>query len=340
VRSSRAWHADINAMPLYLSQSSARLAFKYALGNANHLIITALVGLDAIERGRIKKAPKELHAVWSPINPKVSARRSRRLLLDMALVRSVDALDVYIRYAIKKPTLIQSEGARIAIDRAKLSIFGKFKSLTAHYTAIDIVPAALVALMIAWRNRAAHAEADTDTPEEFIEVIKSNASEISSRFRGLDTGILLSGYDELRAPHFKEIASFINATQHFVEDLEFNLFATLNQDLYLRDLIWMAISPSSDDASNRTVFRKKRLQSIWGKDPSRKRSYIDRFLQHQGLSTSCPTEKKSKQEKGAKTEKKRPLPLVVFDDDLLKQLAEKSPSKVYEWINPKVSSAE
>src|SRR5882724_2955678 len=106
-------------MPLYLHQSSACHIFKTLIGNANHLIITALVGLDAIEQGIVTKGPEELHAALSPIDPVASAKRSRRMLLDMALVRSVDALDVYIRHSVRKPFLTQSNALRVDIDKAK-----------------------------------------------------------------------------------------------------------------------------------------------------------------------------------------------------------------------------
>jgi len=53
-------------MTLYLNESHPRSHFKKLLGQANHFIITVLVGLDAIERKIVTKAPAELHAVWSP----------------------------------------------------------------------------------------------------------------------------------------------------------------------------------------------------------------------------------------------------------------------------------
>jgi len=54
-------------MSLFLNQSKARTVFKKLLGNANHLIITALVGLDAVEKGIVSGIPADMHAVWSPI---------------------------------------------------------------------------------------------------------------------------------------------------------------------------------------------------------------------------------------------------------------------------------
>ena len=142
--------------------SPARRAFKKLLGGVNHLIITTLVGLDAIERGIVTTIPKELHAAWSPKDPVASAQRSRRLILDMALVRAIDAFDVYIRNSMRKPFLVQDIALRIEIDRAKISIFKKFLALEKHYPRIDPVLSALVATMLSWRNRSAHVEADDE----------------------------------------------------------------------------------------------------------------------------------------------------------------------------------
>ena len=99
-------------MTLYLSVSQARRQFKGILGHANHQIITALVGLHLIEKDKVTVAPKELNTTWSPRDPVASARRSRTLILDMALVRCVDALDVYIRLSNRLPALIQSSEVR------------------------------------------------------------------------------------------------------------------------------------------------------------------------------------------------------------------------------------
>ncbi|WP_025897201.1 hypothetical protein [Sneathiella glossodoripedis] len=64
---------------MYLNKSFGRKRFKANLGNANHLIITSLVGLDAIERGKVEDIPSEMRMAWSPKSPKTSARRAALL---------------------------------------------------------------------------------------------------------------------------------------------------------------------------------------------------------------------------------------------------------------------
>jgi hypothetical protein len=285
-----------------------------------------MVGLDAIEREIVTEVPADLHAAWSPIDQKVSARRSRRLLLDMAFVRSVDALDVYIRYAFRKPTIIQSPELRRAIDMAGNSIFKKFEALNAHHNGIDPIPASLVALMITWRNRAAHAEADIDTDEKYLGEIRINGDAISKRFRGLDSSLLIEGYDTERAPYFKEVTSFINATTHYVEDIERQLFKCLDHEMFLKELVWKAISPARSDNDDRDAHRKKRLQSVWGRDLSDRRKYVESFLEHEGLSRKQTAKKK------------REAPFVLFDEEIISRLVKMTPSEVFVWAEPPKAS--
>jgi hypothetical protein len=75
-------------MPLFLNESAARRQFKDVLGNANHLIITILVGLFAVEQRLISECPVELRAAWNPKDPTASANRSRVMMLQMSLVRA------------------------------------------------------------------------------------------------------------------------------------------------------------------------------------------------------------------------------------------------------------
>jgi hypothetical protein len=297
--------------------SPAQRHFKKMLGGANHLIITALVGLDAIERGAVTEIPDDIHAAWSPQDAVASSKRSRRLILDMALVRAIDALDVYIQQARRKPSLIQDKSLQREIDGASPSAFKRFTAVEGHFAAIDRTVAALVAVMITWRNRSAHSEADANAPERHILLLRNNPEPISSRFRGLSTELLLCGYEEHRPPVFKEIASFINATHHFVEELERAQFATMDPECYLKQLIWTAASEANSNRDTPERARKRRLQSIWGKDPSERKVFVERFLYNHGIS---------------KTKAKDVTYPLMFSDDLLARLGEMHPSEVLAWV--------
>ncbi len=67
---------------------------KKEIGNNNHFIITAIVGLDKIDEsdvGNVKLAP------WNPQDVKVSVVRSREFVIKAGLVWSITCLDVFLK---------------------------------------------------------------------------------------------------------------------------------------------------------------------------------------------------------------------------------------------------
>jgi hypothetical protein len=305
-------------MPSYLYTSPGRREFKQILGHANHLIITAIVGLDAIERGVVTGIPNELHMAWLPKNAATSASRSRRLLLDMALVCAVDALDVHARFAIRKPFLIQSNLIRSEMDRTNRSIFKKILLLESHYPIPDSILHALIVLMITWRNRSVHELDDTDIDEAHKKTISLNAVAIADRFSGLSSQLLLNGYEENRPPVFKEIASFINAAHHYVRERDGIFFESISPEQFLRELLWTSLLKKNKGESAQQS-RARVLKSIWGKDISERSNSVDSFLKHCGVS---------------KIETKDPSPRVVFSDDLLMSIYTKTPTTMLKWLEP------
>lgn len=301
---------------MYLNKSFGRKRFKGSLGNANHLIITSLVGLDAIERGIVVDIPTEMRTTWSPKSPQTSARRARRLMLDMALIRAVDAIDVYIRDAMRQPTLIQDVGLRRSIDQAGRSIFKKLTALEDKLHELDALLCALVAVLVSWRNESAHVEADDILSKEQRTTIENNRSTIKARFSGLDADILIGDYDAEKPPTFKEVASLINASHHFIEDLEGRLFQQIDPEAYLRKLVKEATRTKTRD---RSVSSKKgsEIAAIWGRNPSDRPRYVRSLLQHQGLSSK-------KADKG---------PSLAFNQETIEKLTELDPKGLNCWLS-------
>lgn len=301
-------------MDYFLNESRARARFKNLLGHANHLIVTTLVGLDAVEKGLVEAAPPELHASWSPQNPVSSARRARRLILDMVLVRAVDAIDIYIRTARRLPSLIQDQALRDSIDGAQRSIFRKIAMLEGRYGSDDPILFALTLVMIAWRNKAAHEEADTAVEDRHRQTLLDHASAIASDYCGLDVERLLAGFDAAE-PTFKEAASLINAAQRFVRLLESLLFRDLDAEQYLKELVWKV--PDELSGENARRFRKHGLQSVWGRDSSDRPKAVVRHLRQFGI-----------------TDVRRHSEGAVFSSSLITQLVGMTPTEVYAWADP------
>lgn len=305
-------------MTLFLERSPPRKAFKSLLGNANHLIITALVGLDGVERGVVREVPKDLRTVWSPHDAVTSAKRSRRLILDMALIRAIDAIDVYLREAVRKPALIQSDRFRRELDAAGLSIFRKLETVEQHCQLADGIPLSIVFLMVAWRNRAAHTEEDRDAPEHHLARISSNAERLSAQFSGLDTNMLLGGYEAMRPVTFKEVASLINAAHHLVAMLDSLLLASLDLERYLKDIVWTSLSDSRRPDEPVGQARKRRAVSVWGKDPSDRGAAVLQLLRQRGFSQI-----RSKEPSG-----------VLIPKELIATLQQQTPKSILAWAQP------
>lgn len=305
-------------MKLYLERSRPRKAFKTLLGNANHLIITALVGLDGVERGVVSGVPKDLRTVWSPKDPKNSAKRSRRLILDMALIRAIDAIDTYLREAIRKPALIQSNDFRADLDAAGSSIFAKLQSVERFYPKINGVTLAVVFVMVAWRNRAAHTEADRDAPEKHLAELRSNSVQIAENFSGLDVEMLLGGYEAIRPVTFKEVASLNKAAQCLVADLDARLLNSLDCEQFLKDVIWSSLSVHKKPIELVEETRKRRAISVWGKDPNSRMDAIIRLLRQNGFSEIQPEKRVG----------------AIIPEELLLELKRHNPKSIIKWACP------
>ena len=302
-------------MPLFLNESAARRHFKDVLGNANHLIITILVGLYAVEKRLISECPAELRAAWNPKDQVASANRSRVMMLQMSLVRATDALDIYLGFARRKPALIQEANLQKMMDGCGHSVFGKFAVVRDKYLSENPVFAALVEVMIAWRNRQVHSLADNDVTPESWEVLRSNADWIKDEFRGMQVDRLFSDFGKEAPPSFKEIASFIRATQEAVRIIDTGLLKKLEPESYLKELIW-EYSSNAGTAEDREKARKKQIQSIWGRDASDRKQRVISFLKNCGLSLS-PTDEETS---------------TSFPDELITNLSGMTPSEMASWL--------
>ena len=306
-------------MALYLQTSTARQKFKKMLGRANHRLITAMVGLDAIDRGLVVTVPEDFPARWAPRDPSASARWSRLLILEMALVRSVDALDVYISYTNRTPFLIQSPTIKCELDGTRRSVTRKFNVFEQHFSPKDKVLPALIATMIKWRNKAVHSEDSDKLEQTYKTILDKKADEIRTRFRGLETTMLLAGYGENRVPHLKEVTSFIDATHQYVHDVDKNILNLLDPEQYLRELVWTGVCETgyADDVSDSE--RKRLIRSKWDQSLDRKKQAVEGFLQHKGLSSTRPTADEH---------------YVAFEDVLVEELVSRTPVEVYQWAHP------
>ncbi len=272
-------------MTLFLNVSPARRQFKDLLGQANHLLVTVLVGLHAVEVGLITDCPKELHAAWNPKDPKASAARSRKLVLEMALIRATDAIDAYISWACRKPAIVRDDATMRNIHRAERSVLNRFRALADNSKILDKKMFALVEVLIAWRNLSAHALADNEASEASLQILQDNDKWLRENFRGLSAERLISDFRKHGPPSLKDTTSLIQAAHQATEQLDQELLAKIDPEEYLWDFIEVC-SKQRDGTGNKNTSQAKIIQSVWGKDESDREATVMSFLTNNGLSRS------------------------------------------------------
>lgn len=208
------------------------------MGQANHFLITILVGLDAVKDGA-QKCPG-FQTVWAPKSVAASVSRSRHYVIKSALAWAVDNLDMYLRLCNRMPRLYGEEES-LDIADTKHSVFLKLMVVLRRHAELPIGQAAYVDLLICWRNRLVHFDAENQlsTPtQRYFRNIPASDSVISKYH--LDVDEMLKHFTKMECPTFKEITTLISMTIHFVETLDHILLDQVDQYQFLtQTLSWL-----------------------------------------------------------------------------------------------------
>lgn len=237
----------------------------------------------------------------------------------MALVRSVDALDTYLRWINRKPFLVQCGNTRCELDRAGLSVSRRFQVIEKHFPPPGRILSALAVTMIGWRNKAVHREYSKELKNTYRQILEQQSDEVADRFCGLNTDILLEGYRTNRIPHLKEVTSFISATHEYVQELDGIMLSLLEPEQYLKELVWAGVCENDTDGGRNVRERKRLIHSKWAVNLHRRKQAIKGFLQHKGLTPAMPPSNES---------------YAIFETKLLDELISMTPDEVYHWGAP------
>lgn len=212
--------------------------FKNRVGQANHFLITTLIGLDAVKMGA--KKPIDFDASWNPKNVDNSVARSREYVINSSLAWLVDNVDMYFRLCNKKPKLFNTDESK-AIDSTKHSVYKKFKCVLELYNDLPKNQVAFVDLLICWRNNLMHYEADNkllDSSELYFkqDILKDN--DILKYH--LDAKQMMQRFNDKKTPKFKEIATITSMTINFINSMDLALTSKLNKREYVRQFLELA----------------------------------------------------------------------------------------------------
>jgi len=257
-------------MSYEIKRTEARAIFKQLLGQANHFLITLLIGLQAVRDG--KATPdEEFRTSWNPHSAKDSADRSRMFALDLALVRAIDALDAYMMRSNRKPFAISAPDFRSAMDGTGQSVSKRLTVFEVHAGPLSPEHASLLRLGIAWRNRRVHSLSDKDITAEERVCLQSKHAELHRDYAGLSINDMLKKFDASEPPHFKEAAAIIRAAQNAVEVFDGSLLKNIDLERYLRELLAERLEKGS---RSKDMNRKHGVRQNWGHLTSKEKKVL------------------------------------------------------------------
>ncbi|MGD0711483.1 MAG: hypothetical protein ABR968_09940 [Bacteroidales bacterium] len=256
-----------------MKASPAKKEFKKRFGNANHLLITALVGIDGIQSGLIKEKPESFKTTWAPNDRKRSADRARIFVLKSFLGWAVESLEMYLTELNRKPKLLESVAFTSLFSRAGRSVYQK-TTLIADEINVDPILIGLMEVLITWRNYTFHYDIDNEIRPTSLNYLIEQAESIKMRFSGLDIVILQKTWESGADFTFKETASLIKATQDFVDEIDRYVLDHLDMEIFLLESTMKYFNTSelsykrytSFDINKRKKFLRVLIQNIAGEN--------------------------------------------------------------------------
>jgi hypothetical protein len=217
-----------------MKASPAKNEFKNRFGQANHFLITALVGIDGIQTGIIKEKPESFNTSWNPRDTRRSADRTRVFILKSFLGWAVESLEMYLTELNRKPKLLESETFTSLFSKAGQSVYKK-TTLIADEIKVDPILIALMEVLITWRNYTFHYDIDNEIRESSMQYLIDKTEEVKNRFSGLDINQLKKTWESGGDFTFKETASLIKATQDFVSSIDSYVLMNLDYERFLTE---------------------------------------------------------------------------------------------------------
>ncbi|MFN4230087.1 hypothetical protein [Parvibaculum sp.] len=244
-----------------LKRTHARSKFKDLLGQANHFLITILVGLNGVQSGTAI-LDESFRTSWNPHDLKRSVERSRVFALDLALIRAVDALDAYMMQSRRRPFAIHDQAFLSSMDRSGHRIFRRLEVFEEFLTPLPKKKYALLMLAIDWRNIRVHSLAEDKLNRTSEKIIAENAAEFYAHYSGLNVEELLRHYKNNEAPTFKEAASIIRLVHEVVEHFDTTLLQRVDIEQYTTESLALSLSESTKLGPE--VALRNACQKIWG----------------------------------------------------------------------------
>lgn len=294
--------------------SRAFREFKTEMGQANHFLITIMIGLDAVEDGAEKR--ESFKTTWNPESRTNSVVRSKKYAIKSALAWTVDNLDMYLRLCNREPRLYH-DGESLEIAKTKHSVYNKFDCVIHNHSELTASKFAYVDLLICWRNNSVHFDAENKLMAESDNYFRHiPEDDVVTNTYHLDVNQMLDRFNKGECPTFKEAATLISMTIHFVEELDGILLRDIDQYRFLETSLYKLLKSEKDTSvfsfRNTTPEKRKKKfkqlfvtagisEDFYNEDGER---FLDEIVNlKQGEFISKVLEKRKEEEKKAKETK-------------------------------------
>ena len=224
--------------------SRAFRKFKTEMGQANHFLITIMFGLDAVEDGAEKR--ESFKTTWNPQNRTNSVVRSKAYAIKSALAWTVDNLDMYLRLCNREPRLYNDDESAEIADTGH-SIYKKFRCVINNHKELQLDKTAYVDLLICWRNNTVHFGAENQLMHDSLNYFRNIPTDdvVANKYH-LNVNQMLERFNSGDCPTFKEAATLISMTIHFVEELDGILLRDINQYRFLETSLFKLLKSEKD----------------------------------------------------------------------------------------------
>lgn len=256
-----------------LNRTYARWAFKDLLGQANHFLITILVGLNGIRKNKIE-FDEEFRTSWNPKSAFRSAERSRIFALDLSLVRAIDALDTYFMLSVRRPCALLPSFVS-AMDGTGRSVAKRLKVFDCHLPQLRESHKVALEVAIEWRNRRVHSLSDDRINNAMRTTLIDDARYFEENHSGLNIRELLAHFDAGLSPTFKEAASIIQLCHDAVRVYDAKILDQLEVARYISDSVLILLEQGGSDLT-------KPIMRVWD-NPKREAKAL-RLLRLAGIS--------------------------------------------------------
>ena len=221
-----------------------------------------MIGLDAVEDGAEKR--ESFNTTWNPENRTNSVMRSKKYAIKSALAWTVDNLDMYLRLCNREPRLYH-DGESLEIAKTKHSVYNKFDCVIRNHPELAVSKFAYVDLLICWRNNSVHFDAEnklmTESDNYFGNIPEDDV--VKNTYH-LDVNQMLNRFNRGDCPTFKEAATLISMTIHFVEELDRILLRDIDQYRFLETSLFKLLKSEKDTSvfSFRNTTPEKRTKKF------------------------------------------------------------------------------